>query len=103
MMFYNGFNLMIDILLGLSVWFFTRKSISEWYYSKGVVETLEGIDEEKIISYIDQDKEKVWRLPCDDGTSMKIVTGLDKRYNLTPAGLEALEASRREHDLNLRK
>ena len=103
MMFYNGFNLMIDILLGLSVWFFTRKSISEWYYSKGVVETLEGIDDESIHTYTDLDGDKVWCLPCDDGSIMEIVTGMDKRYNLTPAGLEALEASRREHDLNLRK
>lgn len=36
MMFYNGFNLLIDVLLGLGVWFFTYRSAWWHGYCSGV-------------------------------------------------------------------
>lgn len=96
MMFYNGFNLLIDILLGSLIWFLTHRHYQD-EYAKGMLETLEGIDDGSILHYYDQDGEKVWCIPCETGY-MDICTGKDERYSITPAGLEALEAQR-VHDL----
>ena len=40
MMFYNGFNLLIDVTLGLAVWFFTYRTA--WWdgYEAGVVDEI---------------------------------------------------------------
>jgi len=40
MMFYNGFNLMIDVVLGLAVWFFTYRTA--WWdgYEAGVIDEI---------------------------------------------------------------
>jgi len=40
MMFYNGFNLMIDVVLGLAVWFFTYRAA--WWdgYEAGVIDEI---------------------------------------------------------------
>jgi hypothetical protein len=44
MMFYNGFNLMIDVILGLTVWFITYRMA--WWdgYEAGVVDEITAQD-----------------------------------------------------------
>ena len=44
MMFYNGFNLLIDVLLGLTVWFITYR-LAWWDgYEAGVVDEITAQD-----------------------------------------------------------
>lgn len=72
--FYNGFNLLVDIIVACTVWFFTKRIISKNAYFQGMLETLEAIDEEEITKGPDG-----WVIPCDDGTHIHIDT------NKTPA------------------
>ena len=62
--FYNGFNLFVDIVVGFVVWAFTRKIIEDHYYSEGIIHTLEAIDDGSIT----QDQDGYWNLPCDNGS-----------------------------------
>ena len=73
--FYNGFNLLVDIVIGLVVWVFTRKIIKDHYYSKGIIDTLEAVDDGSIT----QDQDGYWKLPCDSGAVMSIRT-TSKQY-----------------------
>lgn len=72
--FYNGFNLLVDILVASAVWYFTNKIVSERSYYTGMIETLEAIDEGEIVKGQDG-----WVVPCEDGTHIHIDT------NKTPA------------------
>ena len=45
MMFYNGFNLLIDVIIGLGVWFFTHRTAWWAGYDAGVYD--EVIAQEK--------------------------------------------------------
>lgn len=79
--FYNGFNLLVDIVIGLTVWFFTRRSVGDFQYSRGIIETLEAIDSDELRWEIDPvDGHKIWLLPCSDGGVMRIDT-MTKTYD----------------------
>jgi hypothetical protein len=41
MMFYNGFNMLIDVVIGLSVWFFTYRSAWWTGYHAGVSDEID--------------------------------------------------------------
>ena len=40
--FYNGFNLLVDLIVGFAVWFFTYRSAWWSGYVNGIKETKEG-------------------------------------------------------------
>lgn len=68
--FYNGFNLLVDIVVGFTVWFFTSRVVRSTAHSKGIIDTLEGIDAGDIV----KDSDNAWVLPCEDGRYITIDT-----------------------------
>ena len=40
MIFYNGFNLLVDVLIGLTVWFFTYRTACWDGYEAGVIDEI---------------------------------------------------------------
>lgn len=61
-MFYNGFNLLIDMLIAGMVWFFVRYHYKGYEYSKGMFETIQAIES----GDIKKDGNR-WFIPCDTG------------------------------------
>lgn len=70
--FYNGFNLLVDILVGVTVWFFTRRSADANGYGEGVYDVLSALDAGELQSEMDEQGNTVWLLPCDNGAVIRI-------------------------------
>lgn len=68
-MFYNGFNLLIDILVAWTVWYFVRRHYKDYEYAKGMLEALEAIDSGDLKKEGD-----TWVIPCADGTFIDLCT-----------------------------
>jgi len=48
MIYYNGFNLLVDILVGISVWFFTFKYAWWAGYHAGIEDNWKGSDYDEL-------------------------------------------------------
>lgn len=70
MVFYNGFNLLVDLVIAAAVFAATYYQCKNHFYAKGMIETLEGIDDGSLFQ-----SEKGWVIPCTDGGYMTIDTG----------------------------
>lgn len=72
--FYNGFNLLVDIIIGFTVWFFTKRAVTDYQNHLGFVQALEAIDEGSVFKDHDGD----WVLPCEEGKVLYLSTGKGK-------------------------